>query len=177
MENTDLINFNNQLRELILEHLDEQNITLTEFCRKAKLSQPQMWMFMNTKDPKKGLHTSTLEKIGDAMVWLQTQIINTASGKPGAFFYLYSVVKITYQNGFPTQYSIRTLMKSFGMNHRMFTFSADYGCEKAGILWYKGTTKKDVEKFIEFIKWNGIGIKSIRYGTKICSVWFEKKPE
>ena len=83
-------------------------------------------------------------------------------------------MKQDIQNGFPTQGYIRNLMKRFGLKVRMFTFCSDYGCEKAGILWYKNTLKKDMDKFIDFLKWNGIQIKSIRYGTKICSIWFKK---
>lgn len=68
MKNSDLINFNDTLREMIQDYIDDENITLTEFCRKAKLSQPHLWQFMNTDDPKKGLHTTTLTKIGVAML-------------------------------------------------------------------------------------------------------------
>jgi len=83
-------------------------------------------------------------------------------------------MKIEYVNGFPSERSMRILLKRFGFNARMFTFSADYACTRAGILWYKNTLRKDVDRFREFMEWNGIRIKSIRYGSRICSMWFEQ---
>ena len=60
-------------------------------------------------------------------------------------------MKIEYENGYPTKRSINDLIIIFGMNQRMITFSADYGIERAGFLWYRNTLKKDAEKFVSFL--------------------------
>lgn len=67
MKPQDLKDVNDKIRRMIRKHLKANNETLTEFCRRAGLHQSQMWVYMNSKDPNKGMHTATLEKIGNAL--------------------------------------------------------------------------------------------------------------
>ena len=67
MKATDLKDVNNKIRKMIRKHLKANDETLSDFCRRAKIHQSQMWVYMNSSDPKKGLHTTTLEKIGNAL--------------------------------------------------------------------------------------------------------------
>lgn len=63
MKASDLININDKVRQLIKAHLQANNMTLTAFAKATGIHQAQLWVYMNEK--QKGLHTSTLEKIGD----------------------------------------------------------------------------------------------------------------
>lgn len=64
MKAKDLINLNSNVKELIQNYIEKKQITLTEFARLAKIHQSHLWTFINTDDPKKGLHSTTMEKIG-----------------------------------------------------------------------------------------------------------------
>jgi predicted transcriptional regulator len=64
MKAKELINLNANVKEMISNYIEKKQITLTEFARVAKIHQSHLWTFMNTDDPKKGMHSSTLEKIG-----------------------------------------------------------------------------------------------------------------
>jgi len=55
---------NSLAREMIQHHLITENITLAKFARDAGLSQNQIWLYLNAENTTKGLHTTTLEKIG-----------------------------------------------------------------------------------------------------------------
>lgn len=59
-----LCNVNSLTREMIKNHLLTENITLAKFSRDAELSQSQMWLYLNAENSNKGIHTTTLEKIG-----------------------------------------------------------------------------------------------------------------
>jgi predicted transcriptional regulator len=65
MKSEDLKELNANVKHMIQSHIDKNHITLTEFARNAKIHQSHLWEFMNTKDKKKGMHSSTLEKIGE----------------------------------------------------------------------------------------------------------------
>lgn len=65
MKAKDLINLNNEVRQLIVQHLDRTGQTLNSFAREAGVHQNQLWMYLYSGEEKKGLHTSTLEKIGN----------------------------------------------------------------------------------------------------------------
>jgi len=65
MKSEDLKELNENVKSMIQSHIDKNQITLTEFARNAKIHQSHLWEFMNTKDRKKGMHSSTLEKIGE----------------------------------------------------------------------------------------------------------------
>jgi len=59
-----LKNINNSVRKMINDHLTKTGTNLASFSKECGLHQSQMWMYLNDNDQKKGLHTSTLEKIG-----------------------------------------------------------------------------------------------------------------
>jgi hypothetical protein len=64
MKPKDLINLNSNVKELIQNYIEKKQITLTEFARLAKIHQSHLWTFMHIEDPKKGLHSTTMQKIG-----------------------------------------------------------------------------------------------------------------
>jgi hypothetical protein len=60
----ELAKINTSTRELILNYLNKHNITLNMFATKAGVHQNQLWVYLYSGNDKKGLHSSTLEKIG-----------------------------------------------------------------------------------------------------------------
>jgi len=44
--------------------MEEQNITLNAFSKQAGVHQNQLWLYLYSGKESKGLHSSTLEKIG-----------------------------------------------------------------------------------------------------------------
>jgi len=64
MTTKDLANINSITRKLIRDYITRNGITEAQFAREAKIHQNQLWLYLNSKDEKKGLHTTTLEKIG-----------------------------------------------------------------------------------------------------------------
>lgn len=64
MKAKDLINFNSEVRQLIVQHLEKHGQTLNSFAREAGVHQNQLWMYLYSGDEKKGLHSFTIEKIG-----------------------------------------------------------------------------------------------------------------
>jgi len=67
MKPADIKDVNNKVRRMIRKYLKANNETLSAFCRRAEIHQSQMWVYLNSDDPKRGLHTNTLEKIAKAM--------------------------------------------------------------------------------------------------------------
>jgi len=65
MKAKDLIGLNDKVRKLITEHIQTKGITLNQFAKECGIHQNQMWMYVHSGDSKKGLHTFTLEKIGN----------------------------------------------------------------------------------------------------------------
>jgi hypothetical protein len=65
MKSEELKELNANVKKMIQSHIEKNKITLTEFARNAKIHQSHLWEFMNTKEKKKGMHSSTLEKIGE----------------------------------------------------------------------------------------------------------------
>lgn len=60
----ELAKINASTRELILNYLNKHNITLNMFATKAGVHQNQLWVYLYSGNDKKGLHSTTLEKIG-----------------------------------------------------------------------------------------------------------------
>jgi len=59
-----LENINTILKKMINHHMVENSITLAEFARRTKCHQSQLYVFLHSNNPKTGLHTSTVSKIG-----------------------------------------------------------------------------------------------------------------
>jgi hypothetical protein len=64
MTTNDLANINSITRKLIRDYITRNGITEAKFARDAKIHQNQLWLYLNSNNDKKGLHTTTLEKIG-----------------------------------------------------------------------------------------------------------------
>ncbi len=59
-----LSNINKELRNAINDHLKNTGKSLNQFSKDAGVQQNQMWMFLNRKEPERGLHSKTIQKIG-----------------------------------------------------------------------------------------------------------------
>lgn len=64
MKAKDLINLNNEVRQMIVQHLERTGQTLNNFAKEAGVHQNQLWMYLYSGEEKKGLHSYTIEKIG-----------------------------------------------------------------------------------------------------------------
>tara|TARA_R110000751_G_scaffold76140_1_gene153191 strand:+ start:7365 stop:7589 length:225 start_codon:yes stop_codon:yes gene_type:complete len=64
MKAKELKDLNKNVRVMIETFIKDNGMSLARFSDEAGVHQSQMWMYMNSGDPKKGLHSSTLEKIG-----------------------------------------------------------------------------------------------------------------
>ncbi|CAB4152716.1 hypothetical protein UFOVP611_27 [uncultured Caudovirales phage] len=60
----ELSNINGATRELILNYLAKNDITLNMFATRAGVHQNQLWVYLYSGNEKKGLHSTTLQKIG-----------------------------------------------------------------------------------------------------------------
>jgi hypothetical protein len=50
---------------MIVEAMTTNDLTLNQFAKNAGLHQNQLWLYLYSGTEKKGLHSYTLEKIGD----------------------------------------------------------------------------------------------------------------
>ena len=66
MTSKDLANLNQLTRAMIHKYMDKHNMTISEFSRKAQCHQSQIYLYLlgDRHGEQKGLHSSTLEKIG-----------------------------------------------------------------------------------------------------------------
>lgn len=60
----DLANINYNTRSMLTEYMDRKGMTISSFSREAGCHQNQLWLYLRGGDAKKGLHSSTLQKIG-----------------------------------------------------------------------------------------------------------------
>jgi lambda repressor-like predicted transcriptional regulator len=67
MKLTDLKNLNEKIRSEIKKHLKKEGITLHQFCKKVGVHQSQMWIYLYSDNKSAGLHSKTLEKIGNSL--------------------------------------------------------------------------------------------------------------
>jgi len=65
MNAKDLKNINKTTRQMIVEAMTKNDLTLNQFAENAGLHQNQLWLYLYSGTEKKGLHSYTLEKIGD----------------------------------------------------------------------------------------------------------------
>jgi len=86
-------------------------------------------------------------------------------------------VVVEFENGFPTEHTIRSLMRGFGMDDNKISFSDDYGLKsKSGILWQPQREIDDaINGFIKFIKFNGIDVETIKLHGLVHSLYFQQK--
>jgi len=64
MTSKDLSNINALTRKMISESMEKKKLTLNAFARGSGVHQNQLWLYMNSGDESKGLHSTTMEKIG-----------------------------------------------------------------------------------------------------------------
>jgi len=64
MSPIELSNVNKSTRKLIEKYMEKHKMSLNAFAKGAGVHQNQLWLYLHSGDTKKGLHSSTLEKIG-----------------------------------------------------------------------------------------------------------------
>lgn len=64
MKAIDLKNLNANTRKMILDYIAINGMTLNAFARESGVHQNQLWLYLHSGDPNKGLHSTTMEKIG-----------------------------------------------------------------------------------------------------------------
>ena len=67
MKVTDLKDINKSTRKMILDFMKDHDMTLNAFCKEAKLHQNQIWIYLYSGDETKGVHSGTLQKLGEFM--------------------------------------------------------------------------------------------------------------
>ena len=60
----ELSNINKITRKLITDYITLNNISENKFAKESGISQNQLWIYLHSGNEKKGIHTTTLEKIG-----------------------------------------------------------------------------------------------------------------
>ncbi len=60
----ELSNINQITRKLITDYITKNNISENKFAKEAEISQNQLWIYLHSGNERKGIHTTTLEKIG-----------------------------------------------------------------------------------------------------------------
>ena len=71
MKANELKNINKSTRKLILDAMDKHNLSLNQFAKNAGLHQNQLWLYLYSGAEKKGLHSYTMEKIGEYLTKLK----------------------------------------------------------------------------------------------------------
>ena len=86
-------------------------------------------------------------------------------------------IVIEFENGFPTERTIRCLLRGYGIDDDKMSFSDDYGLKKkSGLLWLPQREIDDsINGFIKFMKFNGIHVDSIKMFGSVHSLYFERK--
>ena len=51
----------------MMKYLEKNDMTLHKFCKKVGVHQSQMWIYLYGDNKKAGLHSRTLEKIGEIL--------------------------------------------------------------------------------------------------------------
>jgi len=60
-----LANINTIVRKMIVDHLQKTKITENQFAKDCGIQQNQLWLYLHSGNDKKGLHSATLQKIGE----------------------------------------------------------------------------------------------------------------
>ena len=60
----ELSTINQITRKLITDYITKNKISENKFAQNAGISQNQLWIYLHSGNEKKGIHTTTLEKIG-----------------------------------------------------------------------------------------------------------------
>ena len=60
----ELSNINQITRKLIIDYIAVNNISEAKFAKDSGIHQNQLWLYLHSGNEKKGIHTTTLEKIG-----------------------------------------------------------------------------------------------------------------
>jgi hypothetical protein len=67
MKAKELKDINQSTRKMILAFMKDHDMTLNAFCKEAKLHQNQIWLYLYSGDDSKGVHSGTLQKLGEYM--------------------------------------------------------------------------------------------------------------
>jgi hypothetical protein len=64
MKGINLITINEDVKKLLLNHMEKHKVTLNQIAYRCKIHQSQLWMYVYSND-KKGIHSKSLERIGE----------------------------------------------------------------------------------------------------------------
>jgi hypothetical protein len=63
-----LANINTIVRKMIIDHLNKTGISENQFSKQCGIQQNQLWLYLHSGNDKKGLHSGTLQKIGEYLL-------------------------------------------------------------------------------------------------------------
>jgi hypothetical protein len=79
MEAKELSEINNTVKKLVLDYLSKSGVSLSGFSRAAGVHQNQLWVYLHSGNAKKGLHSTTIEKIGKFLAEKESELSKTFS--------------------------------------------------------------------------------------------------
>lgn len=79
MNANDLKNINKSTRQMILDAMDKHDLTLNQFAKNSGLHQNQLWLYLYSGTDKKGLHSYTMQKIGEYLATLKWGLKQTTT--------------------------------------------------------------------------------------------------
>lgn len=84
--------------------------------------------------------------------------------------------KIEFENGFPTERTIKCLLSGYGIDFDAITFSDDFGLQKnCEILWKANAIKQNMSTFRKFLEFNDIPVLQWKFDGQIHSITFKQK--
>lgn len=84
--------------------------------------------------------------------------------------------RIEFDNGFPTERTIKCLMSGYGIDFDAITFSDEFGLQdKCEIFWKEETIKQNMSTFRKFLEFNDIPVKKFKLHGSIHSITFQQK--
>jgi hypothetical protein len=84
--------------------------------------------------------------------------------------------QIEFENGFPTERTIKCLLSGYGIDFNAVTFSDEFGLqEKCSIHWKKEAIGQNMSTFKKFLEFNDIEIKNFKTEGQYNSITFKQK--
>jgi len=65
MEAIELSKINELTRDMINNYMEKKKLTMHKFAKECGIHQSQLWVYLRSGDKTKGLHSGTLERIGE----------------------------------------------------------------------------------------------------------------
>ena len=86
------------------------------------------------------------------------------------------VLDIKFENGFPTEKTIRELFRARNIDDGLISFSDDYGLKSPSkIHWKSNEIDKSIESMIKFMEFNRIKTNGMKLTGEIHSISFTQQ--